>query len=159
MEAPEFLFEIEQNKGIMLKIISLYADDQEDRSDMYQEIVYQAWSSISRFRGESKFSTWLYKISLNVAMSFLRKQRKFQTIEHPELTRLSVAQPEVSERSEELYSAIKLLSEVDKSIIILHLDSYENIEIAEITGISLNHVAVKLHRIKLQLIKTLNANK
>lgn len=159
MESSEFLSEIERNKGIILKIVSLYADDQDDKNDMQQEIIFQAWKSVKRFKGESKFSTWLYSISLNVAMSFLRKQRKFREIIHPDLSDLIETQPEVSERSEKLYSAIRMLSEVDRGVIILHLDSYDNTEIAEMTGISINYVAVKLHRIKLELTKLLKTKK
>lgn len=76
MTEKAYLQKIEEHKGIILKVVNLYADDLEDRKDLYQEIVFQSWSAYARFEGNSKFSTWLYRISLNVALTFLNKLKR-----------------------------------------------------------------------------------
>ena len=76
MIEKSYLLKLEAHKGIIYKMINLYADDEEDRKDLYQEIVYQSWKAFARFKGDAQFSTWLYKISLNVALTFLSKQKK-----------------------------------------------------------------------------------
>ena len=76
IKEDEFLKQIEENRGIIYKVINLYANDLEDKKDLYQEIVFQAWKSYPNFRSESKFSTWLYKVSLNVSMTYLSKTKK-----------------------------------------------------------------------------------
>ncbi|RZM11679.1 MAG: hypothetical protein EOO88_46550, partial [Pedobacter sp.] len=80
MEEQQFLKNINENKGIIIKIVNLYADDAEDRKDLHQEIIFQAWKATSGFKGEAKFSTWLYKISLNVALTHLSKIKKHAKI-------------------------------------------------------------------------------
>lgn len=76
----EFLDHIEKNRGIIYKVINLYANDLEDKKDLYQEVVFQAWKSYANFRADSKFSTWLYRVSLNVSMTHLSKSKKMTTV-------------------------------------------------------------------------------
>ena len=156
MEEQLFLRNINAHKGIILKIVNLYADDSEDRKDLYQEIIYQAWKAARSFKGEAKFSTWLYKISLNVSLTHLSKLKRnvkaSEIISMPEYELPN----ELSERSDRLYRAIRQLNEVDRGLIMLHLDGYDNAAISEITGITRNNTGVKLHRIKQQLTETLN---
>ena len=123
----------------------------EDRKDLYQEIVYQSWSAYERFEGNAKFSTWLYKISLNVALTFLNKRKKASTIKERAVSEVAVEPQELSERADFLYRAIKQLQEIDRSIIMLHLDGFDNTEISEMTGLSKTNTNVKLHRIKQHL--------
>jgi RNA polymerase sigma factor (sigma-70 family) len=156
MTEKAYLQKIEEHKGIILKVVNLYADDLEDRKDLYQEIVFQSWSAYERFEGNSKFSTWLYRISLNVALTFLNKAKKATKIK--EITQLdnSYQSAELSERADFLYRAIKQLTEIDRSIIMLHLDGFDNTEISEIMGLSKTNTNVKLHRIKQQLTTIIN---
>ena len=156
MTEKAYLQKIEEHKGIILKVVNLYADDLEDRKDLYQEIVFQSWSAYARFEGNSKFSTWLYRISLNVALTFLNKAKKATKIK--EITQLdnSYQPAELSERADFLYRAIKQLTEIDRSIIMLHLDGFDNTEISEIMGLSKTNTNVKLHRIKQQLTTIIN---
>jgi len=153
MTEKAYLQKIEEHKGIILKVVNLYADDFEDRKDLYQEIVLQSWSAYSRFEGKAKFSTWLYRISLNVALTFLNKRKKANQIKESTTLQEDIAfEPaELSERADFLYRAIKQLAEIDRSIIMLHLDGFDNSEISEMTGLSKGNTTVKLHRIKQQL--------
>lgn len=146
---------IRENSGIIHKVIRLYIDNAEDQKDLYQEILLQAWHSFTRFDGRSKFSTWLYKVSLNTVLTFRRKNDRLPTDEL-EKAAYKVIPGEKNDDTELLLMAIKEMGETDRAIISLHLDGYENEEIADITGLTKNHVAVKLHRIKQQLIKKLN---
>jgi RNA polymerase sigma-70 factor (ECF subfamily) len=156
MSEQDFLQLIEANKGIVLKIVNLYADDTEDRKDLHQEIIFQCWKSYSSFKAEAKFSTWLYKISLNVSLTYLNKKKKAARLNNTGKPDEYVVPAELSERADNLYQVIRQLNEIDRGIIMLHLDGYDNAEIGEITGISKNNTGVKLHRIKQQLTNILN---
>lgn len=156
MTEKAYLQKIEEHKGIILKVVNLYADDFEDRKDLYQEIVYQSWSAYERFEGNAKFSTWLYRISLNVALTYLNKRKKATTIKENTAPETFFEPKELSERADFLYRAIKQLAEIDRSIIMLHLDGFDNTEISEMMGLSRTNTNVKLHRIKQQLTTILN---
>lgn len=156
MIEKSYLDKLEEHKGIIYKMVNLYADDEEDRKDLYQEIVFQSWSAFNRFKGEAKFSTWLYKISLNVSLSFLSKQKKHHRSKEQNTFDHFFEPPELSERADWLYRCIKQLAEIDRSIIMLHLDGFDNTEISEMMGLSRNHANVKLHRIKQQLTTLLS---
>ncbi len=151
-----YLQKVEEHKGIILKVVNLYADDLEDRKDLYQEIVLQSWSAYHRFEGAAKFSTWLYRISLNVALTFLNKSKKATKLKENTTPEITYQPQELSERADFLYRAIKQLAEIDRSIIMLHLDGFDNGEISEIMGLSKGNTNVKLHRIKQQLTTILN---
>lgn len=142
-----FLEQIEEHTGIINKIVNLYADNSDDRQDLRQEILLQAWRSYESFENRSKFSTWLYRVCLNTALVFHRKSKRMVTVDIDDIKPLS-NNNEVHHGAELLYLAIKQLPPAERSIIILHLDGYANEEIAEIIGISKNNAAVKLHRIK-----------
>lgn len=145
-----FLEQIKEHTGIINKIVNLYADNTDDRQDLRQEILLQAWRSYASFENRSKFSTWLYRVCLNTALVFQRKSKRMVTVDIDNIKPLS-NDSEMHHGAELLYLAIKQLPPAERSIIILHLDGYANEEIAEIIGISKNNAAVKLHRIKLTL--------
>ncbi|HNV30305.1 MAG TPA: sigma-70 family RNA polymerase sigma factor [Cyclobacteriaceae bacterium] len=155
IQEKEFTELVDQNRGIIYKVIRLYVNHEEDERDLFQEIIFQAWKSYPRFDGRSKFSTWLYRVGLNTVLTFKRRPQVVTPLE--DLASLNVAQIDkaYSDESEALYHSIRELGELDRMIITLHLDGYENEEIAEITGLTKNNVAVKLHRIKDVLIKRL----
>ena len=150
---PEFLQLLQTHAGILHKIIRLYADDPEDRRDLHQEMLYESWRAYPAFRGEAAFSTWLYRVALNTALTFRRKtMRRVFTAELDAATQLPAdLQEPLSPLAEMLYQSIRQLPEADRAIITLHLDGSDNEEIADITGLTKNHVAVKLHRIKTAL--------
>lgn len=149
----QFLSLVKQHQGIIYKLVNLYAIHEEDRKDLYQEILLQAWKSYDSFRGASAFSTWLYRIALNTILTAGRKRRPVMTDKIPEDAHV----PDGDER-QRLYAAIRTLSETDRAIISLHLEGYDNKEVSQIMGISPNNTGVKLHRIKNQLSKLLNKN-
>lgn len=150
---PDLLQLLQQHAGILHKIIRLYADDAEDRRDLYQEMMYESWRAYPGFKGASAFSTWLYRVALNTALTFRKKTlRKVLTVDldHAVLVPDDTS-PMLSPAAEMLYQAIRNLPETDRALITLHLDGYDHEAISTISGITKNHVAVKLHRIKSDL--------
>lgn len=156
MNEELFLSEIKANQGIIFKIVSLYAADPEEKKDLYQEILLQCWKGRSQFRGEAKFSTWLYRISLNTVLTSNRK--KTMVLYQDELPDTASGAPIQFEQEDSLAlrAAIRQLTDADRAIILLHLEGYSNSEIAEWMGISANGLAVKLYRIRQRLATLLN---
>jgi RNA polymerase sigma-70 factor, ECF subfamily len=150
----EFLNIINENQGIIRKVCHLYGRDEAGREDLYQEIVIQLWKSYNSFRGESKFSTWMYRIALNTAISDLRKQNRRVRLQFPEFVPLELAE-EIDKTKEEqlkqLYTAIQQLSEVEKAIVMLYLEDKSYEEMEEILGINNGNLRVKMNRIKEKL--------
>ena len=156
MNEAEFLENIRSNQGIIYKLVGLYASDKEEKKDLYQEVLLQTWKAWPSFRGDAKFSTWLYRICLNTILTQRRKASKIDYKNSLEDLSPAVGNGyEMSQDIQGLRQAIRQLAETDRAIISMHLDGYENTEIAELIGISNNHVAVKLHRIRQQLAHTL----
>lgn len=152
MSEKEFLQQVKQNQHIIYKLVSLYAADAEEKKDLYQEILLQAWRSYAKFRNESKFSTWLYRVSLNTILTIRRKESVIDYKDSLEqYSDQLYSGPVMISEARQLQTAIRRLAETDRAIVSMHLDGYENGEIADTIGISNNHVAVKLHRIKQQL--------
>jgi len=152
MEEKTFIEQVNNCRGLLLKLIALYAYSISDRNDLYQEILLNAWRSIGSFRHEAKFSTWLYQVALNTIFTANRKQQKISY--HDSLENFNLIQAgnfEANEDIQHLYMAIRQLNETDRAIITLHLEGYDNPEIANILGIKPNYVGVKLYRIKTQL--------
>ncbi len=151
-----FLEQVQENKGIILKLVGLYANSEEERKDLYQEILYQAWKGFASFRGDSKFSTWLYRISLNTILTAQRKSNRIEYRESVDDASLTDAgEAATRENMRMLRQAIRRLPETERAIITLHLDGFANPEIAEIMGITINNATVKLHRIKNLIINQL----
>ena len=156
LSEAQFLEAVKNSQGIIYKLVGLYANDAEERKDLYQEVLLQAWRSWSSFRGDAKFSTWLYRISLNTILTQKRKSSRIDYMESLEaVDRASSEQTQKREEVERLRKAIRTLPETDRALISMHLDGYENPEIAEVLGITVKHVAVKLHRCKQQLANLL----
>lgn len=147
----KFLKLIQQHRGIMQKIIFLYVDEAEERQDMLQEILLQAWKSYPAFEERSKFSTWLYRVSLNTVLTVQRKiYRQPNTEPLASASHLSQQSDDNSEK-EWLWLTIRQLPDIDRMIISLHLDGYQNEEIADISGMQKANIALRLHRIRKNL--------
>lgn len=151
----EFLHIIAENQGIIHKVCSIYCDLEEDRRDLFQEILAQLWKSYPSFRNESKFSTWMYRVALNTAITSFKKEKR-QPDKAGILNKdLQVAEELYDSHTEEqirlLNKAVAKLTGVEKSIILLFLEDKKYEEIAEITGITQNYVRVKMNRIKKKL--------
>ncbi len=142
--------------GILHKICRIYKKNAADREDLLQEILYNAWRAYPRFEGRSKFSTWLYRVALNTALYQNRKDRLTVNIIPLEDKTLNTAGEEDDEALKILYRAIDDLNPLEKSIVILFLDDQPYTEIAEITGLSVNNVGVRLNRIKIKMKKLIS---
>ncbi|MEN8203554.1 MAG: sigma-70 family RNA polymerase sigma factor [Bacteroidota bacterium] len=151
----EMVFE---HMRIIYKICNLYAAE-EDRDDLKQEIIYQLWKSYPSFRGEAKFQSWMYRIALNTAMLGLRApKQKYSRLSDRELDIQAGAEahPEEENKIRQLYIHISKLKDLDKTIVFLYLEECSYEEIAEITGISVKNVSVRLVRIREKLRKLFN---
>lgn len=148
----DFLLLLQQHQGIIRKVCHLYGHSDVDRDDLYQEIVIQLWKAFGSFRGESKISTWMYRIALNTAISNLRKQTRKVSLSFPEFIPKEEADSEEEklkeERLNEMYAAISRLTEVEKAIVMLYLEDKSYEEMEEILGISNGTLRVKMNRIK-----------
>jgi RNA polymerase sigma factor (sigma-70 family) len=152
-----FLIDIQNNQNIIYKVCNLYRDSREDQEDLFQEIVYQLWKSYSGFKGESKLSSWIYRIALNTAIAVYRKPKLNITYpdELPEQIQYSAA-TNSSENEERLFSALRILTDAEKAVISLYLEDFSYQEIATITGLTESNVGVRLNRIKNKLKERLN---
>ena len=137
-------------KGLIFKVVRAYAFTTMDQEDLFQEITVQVWHSIPSFRQESQVTTWIYRISLNTAIKWNKKERK-----HDPTTSLDLLAHTLQERSVHiderltwLYEEIYKLDEIDRSVCLLLLDDFSYKEIANILGITESHVGVKINRIK-----------
>jgi RNA polymerase sigma-70 factor (ECF subfamily) len=151
----EFLELISLNQGIIFKICNIYTNNREDFNDLKQEIILQLWKSIPNFKGNSKFTTWMYRVAFNTAISNIRKSKKhpifhvFSNLEYsiPDREEVSYLTDEINQ----LYNAISELNDIDKAIIMLYLDKKTYNEIGQIVGFSEKNISVKLVRIKNKL--------
>jgi RNA polymerase sigma-70 factor (ECF subfamily) len=141
---------LSQHKGILFKITRAYAFTLQDQDDLFQEISLQLWQSIPTFRGESKPSTWIYRVALYSASVWVRKEKRrppTAPFADHEQTLSAKAQPR-DERLNWLYEQIARLEPIDRSICLLMLEGFSYKEMAAIVGISESYVGVKIHRIK-----------
>jgi RNA polymerase sigma factor (sigma-70 family) len=148
----EFIQLLNKHQNIIHKVCSIYMDTPADKEDLFQEVTLQAWKAYPSFRGDAKFSTWLYRVALNTAITFFRKEKKqvptFSTEIFPDTT--DYHNP-IEEQVKAMYKAIGELSKIDKALVMLYLEDYNYNLIGEMLGISANNVAVKLNRIKVKL--------
>jgi RNA polymerase sigma-70 factor (ECF subfamily) len=156
-----FIQMIQSHELIILKITRAYALDKEDQKDLYQEVVYQLWKSFSSFRGDSKQSTWVYRIALNTSITHQKKNKRRRM--SPEIEailqeKLSYVDFEKEERIRLLYDQIKQLNLVNKGIILLFLEGKSYEEIAQITGFTATNIGTRLARIKQKIRSTIKIN-
>ncbi len=149
-----FLSVIEQHKGIIYKVANSYCRNIEDRKDLIQEIIYQLWRSFGRYNDQYKYSTWLYRIALNVAISFYRKDSKRSGHASELTTDIIVVAEEKDDLSPQLHLLQRFISELpelDRAIMILYLEEKNYKEIADILGLTETNIATKINRIKNKL--------
>ena len=148
----QFTSLITKHQKIIYKVCNLYMDSKTDRQDLYQEICLQAWKSYNSFRGEAQFSTWLYRVALNTAITFLKKDKKqIQTTYSEVLPDIKNDEDDIEEKFKAMYKAINSLNNIDKALVMLYLEDFSYIEIGETLGITPNNVAVKMNRLKIKL--------
>ena len=157
-----FLIALEENKQKLFRVCSIYSKDSEDAKDLFQEVLVHVWRSMATFKGNSSFGTWMFRIALNVCLQFKSKYTKNQN-RFIKLDSVTIANFGSEEKIEEpienlkrLRKCIKKLNDGDKAIIALYLEELAYKEIASILGLTENHVAVKIKRIKLKLLNCIN---
>jgi len=146
---------VEKNQGIIHKVCRIYTDDKDSHDDLFQEIVLQLWRSYDSFKGDSKFSTWMYRVSLNTAITLIRKKTKSSETDFNEAQFLNLKSDDKDEFLEEritlLYAAIRLLNDVERALVLLFLEDLPYKDIAETLGISEVNARVKMNRVKIKL--------
>ncbi|MGB1169740.1 MAG: RNA polymerase sigma factor [Flavobacteriaceae bacterium] len=155
-----FLNDFEKNQNIVHKICRIYTTNQDQHNDLFQEITIQIWKNYAKFRGESKFSTWMYRVSLNTAISLYRKSsRSIKTQDFNDVS-FKIKSVDYDDTKDEqlkaLYNGIRELNDIEKALIFLYLEDKPYKEIAKTLGISEVNARVKMNRTKDKLRKILN---
>lgn len=160
-EEKKFIDLINAHQGLIHKVCIMYESDREIRNDLFQEIVLQLWRSFPTFRGESKITTWMYRIALNTAISGYRKQTRNVKTEDLNDFHFNICEQAGADDSEEnvqrLHQAIRQLSEIERAMIMMALEEVPYEEIAETIGITQNNVRVRMNRIREKLKKLMSA--
>lgn len=151
-----FLQRLDDHRGIILKVAAVYCRSRADRQDLAQEIIVQLWRSYHRFDESRRFSTWMYRVAVNVAISYSRRQtsynRNFERSQPALLETIAApADESFDEDAARLHEFIAHLDDLNRALMILYLDDIPYAEIAEILGLSETNVATKLSRIKQKL--------
>ncbi len=148
----QFEKHVKENELLIYKICRIYAYTDADRQDLFQEIVIQLWKAYPKFKGQSKFSTWLYRVGINTAITGLRKQKNSVTSYEPATLPIHHQDENNYEGEEErllrMYNAIEQLNQVEKAIVMLYMEEKSYDEMEEILGISSGTLRVKMNRLK-----------
>jgi len=151
---------LEENQNIVHKICRMYTHDEATHKDLFQEITVQLWKAYPKFRGDSKFSTWMYRVALNTAITLYRKQkRSVKTQDWEQVSFKIKSEPydsTLDDNMKLMYAAIKELNDIDKALVFLYLEDKSYAEISETLGISEVNARVKMNRVKTKLKKILN---
>ena len=151
LEKRHFIQIINQNKGTIRSLCKVYYASSEDQKDAFQDIILQLWKSFETFRGKSKISTWIYRVSLNTILTKKRRDKKSISVEPIDTFHQNACTAKADDNLELLYIIIQTLKDIDKAIVVLHLEGYQNKEIAEILKVSPTNVATRFNRLKLKL--------
>lgn len=151
----EFASLVREHRALVFKVCHLYCKTAEDREDLFQEIIYQLWKSYPTFRGQSAFTTWMYRVALNTAISAARRRKPAKVDIDILPLQACVEEPssELKEQMDQLRIAIAQLNDVEKSIVMLYLEERSYEEMEAILGINQNNLRVKMNRIKEKLRK------
>jgi len=156
----QFVTELENNQNIVHKVCTLYTNDRDSHKDLFQEITIQLWKAYPKFRGESKFSTWMYRVALNTAITLYRKSKKRIQTQDYESVIFKITADEYDPLEEQqlqlMYKAVKQLGDIEKALVFLYLEDKDYREIAETLGITEVNARVKMNRIKNKLRTILN---
>ncbi|CAN1571278.1 RpoE DNA-directed RNA polymerase specialized sigma subunit, sigma24 homolog [Flavobacteriaceae bacterium] len=157
---PSFVKQLQENQNIIHKICRLYTSGEDAHKDLFQEITIQLWKAFPKFRGDSKFSTWAYRVALNTAITLYRKsKRSIATVEYEgrqHFTHDIEYNYEEEEQLKLMYKAVYQLNDIEKALVFMYLEDKDYTEISETLGISEVNARVKMNRIKGKLKKILN---
>lgn len=156
----KFVSELEANQNIVHKICKIYTDCPDAHKDLFQEITIQLWKAYPKFRGDAKFSTWMYRIALNTAITLYRKSKRHVTTNKLDPVIYKVKAVDYDDTEEQqlalMYEAIKQLNDIEKALVFLYLEDKNYYEISETMGITEINARVKMNRIKKKLKNILN---
>ena len=151
---------LEKHQNIVHKVCRLYTNDQDSHNDLFQEITIQLWKAYPKFRGDAKFSTWMYRVGLNTAITLYRKNKRRVATQEFGDVEYKIKSEEYDDTEEQqlklIYSAVKELNDIEKAIVFLYLEDKSYREISETLGISEVNARVKMNRIKTKLRTILN---
>ena len=151
LKKQNFIQIINENRVTLRSLCKIYYGSNEDQKDAFQDIILQLWKSFDTFRGESEISTWIYRVSLNTILTKIKKEKKSVTVEPIDVHHLYISNAKADDNIELLFIIIQSLKNIDKAIIVLHLEGYQNKEIAEILNMSPTNVGTRFNRVKSQL--------
>ena len=156
----KFVTNLEKHQNIVHKICRMYTNDQEAHNDLFQEITIQLWKAYPKFRGDAKFSTWMYRVALNTAITLYRKsKREIRTQDYDDVS-FKIKADEYNDETEQqlklMYKAVKELNDIDKALVFLYLEDQSYREISYTLGITEVNARVKMNRIKNALKNILN---
>lgn len=156
----KFIVEFEQNQNIIHKVCRIYTSNKDAHNDLFQEIAIQLWKAYPKFRGESKLSTWMYRIGLNTAITLYRKSKRSIVTQDFDSVLYRIESTSYDDTEEEqlklMYKAIHQLNDIDKALIFLYLEDVNYKEISETMGITEVNARVRMNRIKTRLKTILN---
>jgi RNA polymerase sigma-70 factor, ECF subfamily len=155
---------LDEHAGLLFKVVRSFTTSPPDSEDLLQEILLQVWLSLPSFRAESKATTWLYRVALNTALAWKRKETKHRdrrrtiplTLDIVDNVAAAVESQTQREALERLYEAVRTLPPADRALVLLYLDGISYSEMAEVIGISESNVGVRLNRVKKSLAAQLN---
>nr|WP_156276651.1 sigma-70 family RNA polymerase sigma factor [Christiangramia aestuarii] len=151
---------MEKHQNIAHKICRIYTNDQESHNDLFQEITIQLWKAYPKFRGDSKFSTWMYRVALNTAITLYRKKKRSIRTQDYDTVHFKIKAEEYDDEAERhlklMYDAIKQLNDIDKALVFLYLEDKNYAEISYTLGISEVNARVKMNRVKTKLKNIIN---
>lgn len=151
IKQKEFIELIKPHQGILVKVSKIYMDTEADQADMRQEILFQLWKSYPKFKGNSEFSTWMYRVSVNTAITFFKQKKKSpfsDLISEKEYQKPDEIDTLKNEQLEHFYKAVRSLNKVEKALILYSVEGYSQKEIAKQLGLSEVNTRVKLKRTK-----------
>ncbi len=156
----QFVTELQDNQNIVHKVCTLYTNDRDSHNDLFQEITIQLWKAYPKFRGEAKFSTWMYRVALNTAITLYRKSKRRIATQDYESVIFRIKADEYDDTEEQqlklMYKTVRQLGDIDKALVFMYLEDKNYTEIAETLGISEVNARVKMNRIKTKLRTILN---
>ncbi|OUR92359.1 RNA polymerase subunit sigma-70 [Flavobacteriales bacterium 34_180_T64] len=155
-----FVEQLEKHQNIVHKVCRLYTNNQDAHNDLFQEITIQLWKAFPKFRGDAKFSTWMYRIGLNTAITLYRKSKRTINTQQFESVQFKIKAVEYDDTEEQqlkaLYKAVHQLNDIEKALVFLYLEDKNYSEISETLGITQVNARVKMNRVKTKLRTILN---
>jgi len=156
----QFVTLLEENQNIVHKVCRLYTNNRDQHNDLFQEVTIQLWRAFPKFRGDAKFSTWMYRVALNTAITLYRKSKRTVQTQDFDNVMFRISSEEYDDTIEQqlkvMYTAIKDLNDIEKALVFLYLEDKNYKEISETMGITEVNARVKMNRVKGKLKKILN---